>query len=352
MLTAAELVTESLKQALPIPEDHQDESDRLIASLEDVILSDQEFLAKEFPQRPTIMHPWLPEQSTGMIYGARGIGKTQFAMGLVDAITRGASFGPWTAGDPVSCMYLDAEMVAVDVQRRLADLGTADRKARLLVYSDAYANALGFRKASVLNEKWRNALGDFLVKHEIKLWILDNLSSCTPGIDENSKEYWDPINQWLLGLRFKGVSTLLLHHEGKSGSQRGTSSREDNLDYCISLKRPPDYVIEDGAHFIAKFTKCRIPTEHLSLIADTVFKLIQTTGDCAEWTWRDARAENTLKILRLSDEGLGVTDIASIIGVDKAHVSRTRKKAIDDCLLTKTGKLTQLGHQKCFGNWN
>jgi len=31
----------------------------------------------------------------------------------------------------------------------------------------------------------------------------------------------DPVNQWLLDMRFNGISTLMLHHTNKEGTQRG-----------------------------------------------------------------------------------------------------------------------------------
>ena len=46
---------------------------------------------------------------------------------------------------------------------------------------------------------------------------------------------------WLLELRRRGMTVLLIHHAGKSGDQRGTSAREDIMDTVISLRRPREY---------------------------------------------------------------------------------------------------------------
>jgi putative DNA primase/helicase len=75
----------------------------------------------------------------------------------------------------------------------------------------------------------------------VKLWAVDNIASLASGIDENAKKEWDPINSWLLDLRFAGITTLLLHHTNKEGGQRGTSAREDNIDTSLILKQPADY---------------------------------------------------------------------------------------------------------------
>ena len=42
--------------------------------------------------------------------------------------------------------------------------------------------------------------------------------------------HFAPMQQWLLRLRRRGVSVLVVHHAGKNGDQRGISKREDLLD--------------------------------------------------------------------------------------------------------------------------
>jgi hypothetical protein len=65
-----------------------------------------------------------------------------------------------------------------------------------------------------------------------------------PQIDTDG---WTPVQSWALSLRRAGKSALFIHHGGKSGAQRGTSRKEDVLDAVISLRRPPDYLPEQGA---------------------------------------------------------------------------------------------------------
>src|SRR4051794_33801284 len=58
------------------------------------------------------------------------------------------------------------------------------------------------------------------------LVVLDNLSSLAGG-RENEGDDWRPMQDLVLSLRRRGTSTLLVHHSGKGGQQRGTSRRED-----------------------------------------------------------------------------------------------------------------------------
>ncbi len=51
---------------------------------------------------------------------------------------------------------------------------------------------------------------NILITMGIKLWVVDNLASVAGGLDENSRQDWDPVNQWLLELRFAGITTMIL----------------------------------------------------------------------------------------------------------------------------------------------
>jgi len=182
-----------------------------------------------------------------------------------------------------------------------------------------------------------------LTTRGIKLWVIDNLASLAGGIDENIKKDWDPINAWLLDLRFAGIATIMLHHTNKGGGQRGTSAREDNLDNSIILKRPFDYTPEDGCKFIMHFAKARVRTQDLSLIPDMQFHLTQNETGQLIWTHGNIKVEAKREVLRLTDEGAKGSDIASVIGITKQYVSKIQIQAKKDGLLTSKGKLSQTG---------
>jgi len=188
-----------------------------------------------------------------------------------------------------------------------------------------------------------------LTTRGVKLWVVDNLASLTGGIDENAKRDWDPVNAWLLELRFAGIATMLLHHTNKGGSQRGTSAREDNIDTSIMLKRPFDYVPEDGAKFIVNFQKARVATKDLNLIGDTQFQLTQDETGRLTWTWGNVRRETKVEALRLIDEGATNQEIIEALGVTKGRVSQIRKSAINEGMLSMKGKLTQSGFTEVYG---
>lgn len=225
----------------------------------------------------------------------------------------------------------------------------------MFMYSDAYANSRGLPRANLSDETWRAMMKQVLVDKGIKLWVIDNRASLASGLDENAKKDWDPINTWLLDLRFTGIASIVLDHEGKSKTgPRGTSAREDNVDTSIILKRPPDYLAEEGCKFIVHFAKSRVGASDLSLLKDIEFQLredprFQSTKDKARplvWTYRSVRDKAKNQALRMLDEGVSYQTICASLSISKGYISRIKKQAIKDGLLDMNNKLTQLGMEK------
>jgi hypothetical protein len=308
-------------------------------TIENAILQAKDFIALELPAKKHFLNPWLTEQSITLISGWRGTGKTWLALSILDAVSKGNSFGPWAAGEKVRCLFCDGEMPIQDIMERTKELGVDS----VGIYSDAYSNSLGLPKTNLLSEKWRVEMKRILNKKGIKLWAIDNLASLAGGIDENSKKDWDPINAWLLDLRFAGIATIMLHHTNKEGGQRGTSAREDNLDNSIILKRTFDYTPEEGCKFILNFGKARVRTQDLGLITDTQFQLREDGTGQLKWAFGSIKAESKKEILKLTDEGVKGSDIASLVGVSRAYVSKIQKEAREDGMLNNKGKLSPSG---------
>jgi len=312
-------------------------------NLDSAIMDVAAFSQFDTPDTTCFLDPWLKENSINLLSGWRGTGKTWFALMVVDAVTKGETLGQWECEKPVPCLFLDGEMVVSDIQERIWDLNLdIKRKAPLYIYSDAFANQQGLPRAHLSSRDWQKAMKKILIDKGIKLFIIDNIASLAPGLDENSRKDWDPINQWLLELRFACISTILLHHTGKGGQQRGTSAREDNVDTSIMLKPPGNYSPEDGARFVCHFSKARVKTSQLSMIADTEFKLIQNE-DGTIWTYGNVKRQHKKEVLKMISDGLSQKDIADDLGISKGYVSQIKKKAISDGHLTKKGELTQSG---------
>jgi len=319
-------------------------------SLEDLIIDSSQFANIEILEKKPFCFPWLKEQSINLISGWRGCGKTWFVLSLLNCVSQGQPFGPWTCSHAVPCLFLDGEMSVSDVIERTNLIGLhKERENSCFIYSDARANQYGLLRAHLTDMSWRAKMKKILIAKKIKLWAVDNLASLASGLDENCKKDWDPINQWLLELRFAGISTIMLHHMNKDGGQRGTSAREDNLDVSINLKKPHDYNPEDGARFVAHFTKARVTNKNLQKIRDTEFRLIEDESGQYIWTWGDVKKKKRRAVLELINDGIDQKTICETLNLSKGYVSKIKKKLLSDGHISTKGEITQAGFQMLHG---
>ena len=135
--------------------------------------------------------------------------------------------------------------------------------------------------------------------------------------------------------RSRGRSVLFVHHAGKGGQQRGTSKREDILDTVICLSRPSDYdASTEGARFNVELQKDR----HHSGITPFEAKLTTDARGAQIWATRTLESSRLEQIIELAELGMGVTDIASELGINKSNVSRGLKKAESEGLYSPRRK--------------
>src|SRR5215471_11630163 len=111
--------------------------------------------------------------------------------------------------------------------------------------------------ADPADDKGRRMIEDELGACEVL--FLDNLSVlCRSGV-ENDAESWGVMQEWLLSLRSRGKTVVILHHGGKPdrrgrSAQRGTSKREDILIASVMLQPLKD---RREAGFVIECTKLR-----------------------------------------------------------------------------------------------
>ena len=128
---------------------------------------------------------------------------------------------------------------------------------------------------------------------------------------------------WLLELRRRGMSVLLIHHAGKNGDQRGTSAREDIMDTIISLRRPRQYRMAEGARFEVHLTKAR------NLAGDEAEPFeahLQSDGDMVYWAVSKLEDVKLEEFRKLQAEGYSIRDAADEMGISKSAVGRLKKK--------------------------
>jgi hypothetical protein len=266
---------------------------------------------------------WLEERAIIMLYGPRGVGKSLALLGIALSLTTGTKFLAWETHTPVGVLLVDGEMALEDLQTRAAALAGGQTPCCLSFLSSDYVFRTTGSALTLAGVEKRQAIEAILDGHPaVKVLILDNVSCLFPGLDENAKKDWEPVNQWLIRLRHRGVSVLFGHHAGKGGEQRGTSGREDALNLVIKLMLPPGHQATDGCHFYWKFTKTRslkgVVLEDLDVRLDEV-------GGHPTWTYSTLEATRTKQVQVLLEDGVPAKVIADELGVSASYVYRQKK---------------------------
>ncbi|MBX3306364.1 MAG: AAA family ATPase [Nitrospira sp.] len=282
-------------------------------------------LSLDLPKRPQHL-PWLPEGGNVMVYGPRGVGKTFFQLALTVSLTSGQKLWNWTVENPVGVLYIDGEMQLDELRNRTTALMNTPPKASLeFLTSQLVYQRCGEKDLFLTSELMRQEVVKILdARTDIRVLILDNISCLFSGIDESSKEDWEPINAWLIRLRHRGLATVLVHHAGKDGKQRGTSGREDSLDTVIQLSKPTGVDDREGCHFELAFTKSR------SVKGEDVAPLdvrLQTVNGILQWFYKPIEESKLDRARFLVAEGIsGPSDLAEELGVSKGYASKIMKK--------------------------
>lgn len=292
-----------------------------------------DFLTLNVPPREMLLDPILPERSLAMLYAPRGVGKTLLGLSIGLAVASGSSLLRWSVPKPRRVLYVDGEMPMVSLQERLRAISVG---LNFQIPND------GFRVLAADNTESGIALGTEEGQRAIEpllgnvdLLILDNLSTlCTTG-SESASDAWVPMQNWLLGLRRKGIAVLLIHHAGTNGRQRGTSRREDALDTVIGLRRPEDYSPEQGARFEVNFEKLRNRVDGNGAVAfeARLETVVTDAGEVGRWSAHDLRPPIFEQAAELYGQGLSVRQVAASLGISKSEAGRLRLKAMDSGLI-------------------
>ena len=288
-----------------------------------VVLTLNELLNKKINPRQYLLSPWLQSQGLCMIYSTRGFGKTWVSLEIAYAVATGGQFLSWKSDKPNGVLYIDGESALVDLQNRVKQINNrvGNKHQTSLKFLARDAQESDFPNLSTADGQSQI---ESLISNDIKLVILDNLSTLLRSGKEYESDSWLPIQNWLLSLRSMGKSVLLIHHAGKGGQQRGTSRREDVLDTVINLKRPTDYKTEEGVRIEFHFEKCRslLGDKVKAFEARLISKINKEGIKLHEWTRKSLQDSTYESVLRLANEGLSNWEIVKELEIHKSTVSR------------------------------
>ncbi len=313
-----EIPTEELAD-LKIRNLHLDLNSKASNKAVPVITSMQELLARDLPPRHFLLDPLLPQQSIILVAAAAGTGKTFFAMEIAYAVATGGKFLDWVAPEPAGVLYVDGELPLNLLQERIRLLHQVHKHLPNnfnLLARDEQEKGIPCLSTPEGQEFIEQALHP-----DTKLIVLDNISTLVRNGLENESRSWQPIQDWTLEMRLRGYSILLIHHTGKSGDQRGTSSRIDTPDGAIKLT-PLEVSVEEG-------TTCMLltyikPLRHARKSKQTEQRKL--TMNDGVWKWEAAEISNRERIAELLEANWKQNEIARELGISASAVCQAVKK--------------------------
>lgn len=241
----------------------------------------KQLLESTFKQRRHLLHPWLREQESCMLYADTGVGKSMFALSAALAVAGNGEFLGWKpeeqeAGLGWRVLYVDGEMHITDIQERAKMLLEAvpgiDRERALLnlcflARQHQDPNAMF---PSITEPAGAEFILRRIERDNLDLVILDNFSTLGEVEDENSASSFNAIQQFLLQLKVQGVATILVHHAKKNSGDgkrkdertgnnfRGSSKLAATFETIIELERVRPQAAYEGASFRVRWDKVRM----------------------------------------------------------------------------------------------
>lgn len=222
-------------------------------------------------------------------------------------------------------LYIDGEMALKHTQYRARGLDLS--KVHHLHHEHLFnqnGNCL-----NIGEPEDRQRITGLIIQNGYQVLILDNLSSLASGIDENKGMDYEPLSHWLLDLRRRKITVIVIHHAGRNGFMRGHSKREDACSWIIEL-RDARQEGDPGAKFVSHFAKpsrntgdplpdllWHFTTDKVSGITDIHCELAQVS-------------EYEQFIQHVLDGVTNQKDIAEMMGKHKGTVSKWARKALQE----------------------
>ncbi len=285
------------------------------------ILSAPALASADLPPQEMLLDPILATKSLALLYGPRGLGKTFLAMGIARAAAAGESFLGWHAARPHDVLYVDGEMSANDMQRRLALFGPPPPRLSFLL-ADLNKGPLLDLAHGESQRRLMLGWGD------PELVVLDNLASLA-GVRSGDPDRWHEVQRFLLAQRQLDRAVLMIHHANKKGLQRGSSRREDVLDLVMAMRRPEGWTPSDsttdgGTRFEIHFEKTR--NLHGAAIQPLDVRLDETP-DGLRWHHGAACDPILENAARLFGTGKSVREVAGLLGQSPTSTYRLLQRA-------------------------
>jgi putative DNA primase/helicase len=232
----------------------------------------------------------------------------------------------WEIPQARRVVYVDGEMDIETLQERLREIaaghkgdGLPDKNFFRLITPDLQKHFM----PKINTKESQLAIEEHLQPGDV-LW-LDNLASLCPSSQEDETGDWIMVQDWLLYLRRKGITTMFLHHAGKSGAQRGSSVKEDVLNVVINLSHGDGYEMEEQLRAQVRLEKVRGKAAVGNAVQPFEVMLRTDNGE-AQWLIRPLKELVEKRAFEMFSANMKPNDIAQDLRLNRFQVYRLRKK--------------------------
>lgn len=197
------------------------------------------YLRISCPPVDDLLAPIIPMDGVAMMSGEKGVGKTFLAMSIAMAVASGKDVFGWSCTQKRSVFFVEPELTVSIGQARLNMIaesqGLSCMPRNLTIWSAAaqYPEP----RPNLARPSQIEAMVRQCGRYD--LLVIDSLSALVRGVDLNTAQAFETIEDLLIRLRHNGTAVLLVQHLGKDASRgpRGTSKQEDLLDTSLLLKK-------------------------------------------------------------------------------------------------------------------
>jgi AAA domain len=287
------------------------------------------FLDLSLPPPDPVVVGLLHSGSLGLLHSRAGVGKTWLLLALGLATSRGMNVLGFEVRDPRPVLYVDGEMVATDMQRRLAELVKPIDEVIDHVWRPFDLVTPDLQEGGVLKIDTSHGRAEILRlvdEGKSALVILDNLSCLTNPEDDNSASSWSMVQELLLALRRRGVAVLVGHHSGKSGEQRGTSRRADILDIVLKLTSVSEADADGRTRLTVEFEKGRGLTAEQK--QPFIACLEEHPSGGLAWSRGAAVVPVVDRVRQMLADGMSPGEIAAEARVNRSYCYRIQKEML------------------------
>lgn len=232
----------------------------------------------ERKEKETFVYPWLKSDTISIVYGSRGVGKSNFIMGLIKVLTEGGNWNGWTNEIPRKVLLLDGEMTYFDLKDRFHTHKINNNNVFIRCSSEYFE-----KRDNLLDENFRNQIEYEIENKEIDVLMIDNEMCLCFRTVENLNEKCVMANEWLLKMKNKGLCILMITSEKLNNEIGGIIWKEHNVDNIIKISKMDKDITK--CKFVVKFTKHLFSIKDLKLIENKTFELMCFNYEKNEYEW-------------------------------------------------------------------